>query len=130
MEKLATQTELSDSVFLTTILQYAAYIILAVACFQLFRVVILTIVTALRTLVRIVLLVISWPIYLILLPARALVFFTKLMVKLMLYVAVAAILYRLLGGPQNSQMIKETFGEVLQYVQATFLRSHDEICNM
>jgi len=122
MVKETMLTELLGSRFLTTVWPYVVFIILSVASLQLLRLVISIVLTILRLLVRIVLLAISWPVYLILLPARALVFFTKLTVKVIFYVAIAAILYRLLGGALNSEMIKETFDGLLQYVQATFLQ--------
>jgi hypothetical protein len=122
MAEAVMRTAVLDSRFLTIIWPYVLLIVLAVTSLQFLRLVILTIFTVLRLLVRAVLLVISWPIFLILLPARAFIFLTKLTIKITFYVAMAAIAYQLLGGALNSEMIKETFGEVLLYVQTTFLQ--------
>lgn len=121
MTKDFVPTSILDTQFLTTIWPYAVFIILAVTSLQFLRLVISTVVTILRLLARFFVLVISWPIYLILLPARALLFLTKLAIKIAFYVAMVAILYRLLGGAVNSEMIKETFREAFQFVHATFL---------
>lgn len=115
-------TELLDTRFLTGVWPYAVFIVLAVTSFQLLRLVLSIILTVFRQLVRIVLFVISWPVYLILLPARALVYFTRLTTKVMFYVALAAVLFKMVGGTLNFALIKDTFGEVLQNVQSTFLQ--------
>lgn len=122
MAKESMSTELLDTRFLTGVWPYAVFIVLAVTSFQLLRLVLSIILTVFRQLVRIVLFVISWPVYLILLPARALVYFTRLTTKVMFYAALAAVLYKMVGGTLNFALIKDTFGEVLQNVQSTFLQ--------
>ncbi|KAG0589005.1 hypothetical protein KC19_2G284900 [Ceratodon purpureus] len=121
MAKDLMQTGILDSQFLTTIWPYVALIVLAMTSLQFLRLVISTIFTVLRLLIRVVLFLISWPIYLILLPGRAFIFLTKLTIKITFYVAMAAIVYELLGGALD-EMIKESLGHVLQYVQTTFLQ--------
>lgn len=122
MAEAVMRTAVLDSRLLSIIWPYVLLIVLAATSLQFLRLVILTIFTALRILVRAVLFVISWPIFLILLPARAFIFLTKLTMKITFYVAMAAIAYQLLGSALNPDMIKEAFGEVLQYVQTTFLQ--------
>ncbi|KAG0627925.1 hypothetical protein M758_2G238700 [Ceratodon purpureus] len=121
MAKDLMQTGILDSQFLTTIWPYVALIVLAMTSLQFLRLVISTTFTVLRLLIRVVLFLISWPIYLILLPGRAFIFLTKLTIKITFYVAMAAIVYELLGGALD-EMIKESLGHVLQYVQTTFLQ--------
>nr|PNR46398.1 hypothetical protein PHYPA_013517 [Physcomitrium patens] len=122
MAKESMPTDFLNSQFLAAAWPYILLIVVAVLSLQFLRLAVSYVFSALRLLVRIVLLVISWPIYLILLPARVLVFFTRMAIRILFYATMAAILYSLLGGVLNSTVMKEAFGEALQYLQSTFLQ--------
>ena len=117
MAKESTQPGLSASQSLTTLVLYVALtIILAVTSLQFFRVAISGTLGVLRQIVRTFLYVTSWPIYLGLLPVRALIFLASLSIKVVFYGAMAVILYFLLCGTLNFEMVKDTFGAALQYL--------------
>lgn len=101
---------------LTTVVTSVLVVILAVTSVQFLRVAVTTIFGVLRQLIRTLLYVTSWPIYLGLLPVRALIFLTSFSVKVMFYGGIAAILYLLLYGGLKLETIEQVYGAVLQFL--------------
>lgn len=98
--------ELFDTRVVTSVISYVLLIILALAALRLA-------IPALRLLMRIA----FWPVYLILYPVRALLFFTKLTLKLIFLIAIASFLYSLFGELVNPEMIKAALLQVLHQLE-------------
>ncbi|KAG0570593.1 hypothetical protein M758_6G167200 [Ceratodon purpureus] len=113
MTKGSTQPALQTSQSLTT---FALYVALMIVLAVFSRTAISSTFGVLGQVVRGLLYITSWPLYIGLLPVRALIFLTSISMKVVFYAGMAAILYFFLCGAMNFGAIMDTFGAVLRFL--------------